>query len=190
MKTFSRARLGSLHRLRAHSGRSRALSPGPRVGFCRYEDCYRASGVCSPRSPQHRRANCEGAPKVDGRRSEGGKGARKVDGRCFGQPAGRRELRGLVASCSKATSEGPPKVDGRRLSGTEGGAKAGTCDRLTNLTGGNCMNNFARSSRNLLASYPFRSSLSSAGCQRVASGFSAGAQRGIPPVTFGSVTGD
>ena len=131
MKTFSRARLGSLHRLRAHSGRSRALSPGPRVGFCRYEDCYRASGVCSPRSPQHRRANCEGAPKVDGRRSEGGKGARKVDGRCFGQPAGRRELRGLVASCSKATSEGLPKVDGRRLSGTEGGAKAGDCDRLT-----------------------------------------------------------
>lgn len=109
MKTFSRARLGSLNRQRAHSGRSRALSPGPRVRFCRYEDCYRAPGVCSPRSPQRRRANCEGAPKVDGRRSEGGKGARKVDGRCFGPPAGRRELRGLVASCSKATFGRPPE---------------------------------------------------------------------------------
>ena len=36
----------------------------------------------------------------------------------------------------------------------------------------------------------FRSSLSSAGCQRVISGLLAGAQQGNPPVTFGSVMGD
>ena len=131
---------------------------------------------------------------MDGRRSEGGKGARNVDGRWTEGASVRQRAvansEDSAPSCPKATSEGLRKVDGRRLDGTEGGAKAGACDRLTNLTGGNCMNNFARTSRNLLASYPFRSSLSSAGCRRVASGFSAGAQRGIPPVTFGSVTGD
>ena len=36
----------------------------------------------------------------------------------------------------------------------------------------------------------FRSSLSSAGCQRVVSGFSAGALREDPTVTFSSVKGD
>jgi hypothetical protein len=93
----------------------KAFVTRPSMGFWRYGDCFLASEVFSPWSTQHRRANCEGAPKVDGRRSEGGKGARKVDGRCFGPPARCGEFRGWAPSCSKATSEAVRKVDGRRF---------------------------------------------------------------------------
>ena len=62
---------------RAHSRRSRALSPDTRVGFCRCEDCFLASDVFSNRSTR----TAARIAKVLGRRTEGAWKAEKEHGR-------------------------------------------------------------------------------------------------------------
>src|SRR6202521_1249849 len=154
MKTFSRARVGSLHWLRALSGRSRALSPALEWDFVDMGRLPGLRGVLAPvdQAPARELRRCsEGGRKAVGRRKRSTEGGRKVLWSASWPSRTQRTRRELLQSGLGRPPEGGWKALERYRRRSEGGRLR----PFDHLIGGNCMNNFERSLRNLLASFPF-----------------------------------